>query len=277
MKTFRIILALLLITVILAGCSIPLPWAKPTPTPEPAPTPVSVKLVVTGSNALDFIALTESGKYLICEFDSDKDRVYSTGDYTISDNKYVLGNDATLTFSQTGSPVTFTLKKNDGKEISGSANPVKNTKMTDNVKKLCRTWTITRTQISVSGSINASAKFDGCNLEEISDFARNQGMEIKKDFKGISINTITVMPTGSAIIAYSTGKIDVAECDFTAIEKGELKYSWKDESALGYELTNGTATVSFKDDKCALSVGAEFTKDEKKYNLSVSFVLEEKK
>ena len=71
--------------------------------------------------------------------------------------------------------------------------------------------------------------------------------------------------------------MDVADCDMSAVDKGSVKFKWHDVSALGYELTGGTASVAFKDDKCALTVGSEFTKDSKKYTLSVVFTLAEKK
>lgn len=240
---------------------------------------MSVKLVPTDSSLpLQFVELTEAGKYVICEIGSDKHRTYSTGDYTInSDGEYVLGQDATLTFSQKGSPVDFTLKKKDGKVITGKADPVKSKYTSTNAVKLCRTWTITKTRISITDGATANADFTGCNLGEIEEFARKQGIGIKKDLTGISVSSITLTPSGTAIVLYSTGAFDIAYCDLTAIEKGQLKYSWPDASSMGYEFTSGTGTVDFQGENCILSVDSKFVKDSKKYAVAVKFVLAEKK
>ena len=82
---------------------------------------------------------------------------------------------------------------------------------------------------------------------------------------------------GSAIIQYSNNQMDVADCDLSAVDKGTLKYAWHDASAVGYELANGSASVSFQGDNCLLSLASDFTKDSKKYGVSVIFVLAEKK
>ena len=201
-----------------------------------------------------------------------------TGNYTInSDGEFVLGNDAVLKYDQQASPTSFTLKKKDGKTVTGTANPKKATNLSADAKKLCRTWVITKTRVSITESIKANADFTGCNLGEIADFARNQGIEIKKDLSGISLLSITLTPMGSAIIQYSNKQMDVADCDLSAVDKGNLKYAWHDESAMGYEFTNGSANVSFQGENCLLSVSSDFTKDSKKYGVSVIFVLAEKK
>ena len=257
------------------------PTPTPTPTPEQkeTPKPETVRLVVSDEgSSVKYIELTESGTYLLCEVNADKDYEYSFGNYTVdSDGQFILGKDAVLTYEQTGSPVTFTLKKNDGKTISGKATPNRNTSTSGDVKKLCKTWVINKTRVSITDGAKANADFTGCNLGEIAEFARNQGIEIKKDFNGISITSITVMPTGSVIILYSTGRMDVADCDFSKVDKGTLKFSWHDESALGYELANGNADIAFQGDYCLLTVASDFTKDSKKYAVSVTFVLAEKK
>ena len=143
--------------------------------------------------------------------------------------------------------------------------------------KLCRTWVITKTRVSISGSVKANADFTGCDLGEIADFARKQGIEVKRDLSGIKIESITVAPSGEATVKYSSGNPDVADCDFSSLDKGVLKYAWKEATALGYEIANGTAKVEFEDEYCLLTLKSSFEKDSKNYDLSVIFVMTEKK
>lgn len=252
---------------------------EPTPPPKPQPKPESVKLVVkTGGGNLKSVELTASGQYIICQVDSKNHKEYSTGDYTIdSDGQFVLGDDGVLTYTQGSATTDFTFKAKDGKEVSGKADVKTPASTSSNLTKLCRTWTITKTRIKITKGATASMDFDGCDLGEIADFVRKQGIEIKKDLKDFKLTSITVTPTGTAMINYSDGSMDVANLDLSAIDKGTLKYSWPDVSALGYEFTNGTGSVKFDGDNCAFSVASSFVKDSKKYDVSVTFAMTEKK
>ena len=138
-------------------------------------------------------------------------------------------------------------------------------------------WLTAKTRVSISGSVKANADFTGCDLGEIADFARNQGMEIKKDFSGIKVESITFASSGESTVNFSSGQSDVADCDFSSLDKGILKYAWKEASALGYEIANGNSKVEFNGDNCVLTLQSAFEKDSKKYDVSVIFVMAEKK
>ena len=263
----------------------PTPAPSPTPTPTPTPTPpelkpVTVKLTVTDANStVKFIELTEDGKFIVCEKnDPTKGREYFTGNYTIADGQYKLGDVGSLTFTETGSTATFSLKKNDGKVVSGSASVAKNNNPSSKVSTLCKMWTITKTQVKITEALKVNADFTGCNLEEIADFVRKQGVEIKHDFTGISVSSIWVTPSGTIFIFYSNGKIDAANCDLSSFDKdGTIKYSWMDTSAMGYDFTNGTANAAFQGENCVVTVGSDITHNGKNYKVSVILVLAEKK
>jgi len=123
--------------------------------------------------------------------------------------------------------------------------------------------------------VKANADFTGCNLEEISEFARKQGIEIKNDLTGLSIKTLSFSTSGKATINYSDNTSDVANCDYSRLDKGELDFSWEDKATHGYELSNGngTAKVQYQDVYCVLSIDSKLDKDSKKYDVSVTFVL----
>ena len=61
------------------------------------------------------------------------------------------------------------------------------------------------------------------------------------------------------------------------VDKKVLKYSWPDNSSMGYEFTNGTGTVDFEGENCLLSVSGSFKKESTVYDVSVTFAMEEKK
>ena len=259
----------------------PTPYTPPdSPTPSaPLATKQSIKLLVKNNGAaVRFIELTEGGKYLIGSVDGENRHVYSFGDYTVtSDGRYVLGEDAELTFTSNDSSADFKLGYKSGTTVSGTADIVKNTKSSSNITRLCRSWTVTKTRVSITEGVKANADFNGCNLGEIAEFSRNQGIEIKKDLSGISVSLITLTPNGTAIILYSNGEIDVVSCDFSAIDDGAIKYSWQNVSSMGYEFTGGTGKVRFEGELCVLSLESSFDKDSKKYGLSVTIVMAEKK
>ena len=90
------------------------------------------------------------------------------------------------------------------------------------------------------------------------------------------MESITIASSGEATVKYSSVQPDVADCDFSSLDKGILKYAWRDAEALGYEIANGTAKVEFEGDYCLLTLKSDFEKDSKKYDLSVIFVMAEK-
>ena len=262
------------------------PVTPPAPvTPQPQekviPKPENMKLTPTDKdNPIKFIELTEGGKYILCEIkDPEKGREYSTGDYSInSDGQYVLKNDGTMTLTVSGSTGTFSLKKNDGKTVSGDVKVEKPKATSSTQAKLCHVWTITKTRVSITDGAKANADFSGCDLGEIETFAKNQGIEINRDFTGVKVNTITVYPMGTVLISLSNGVTEVADCDISSVEKdGTMKYSWPGESPMGYTYSSGTAKVSFQNENVIVSVEAKFTKETKNYNLAVTFVMAEKK
>ena len=106
---------------------------------------------------------------------------------------------------------------------------------------------------------------------------QNYAVQIKKDFSGIKVESITFASSGEATVKYSSGQSDVADCDFSSLDKGILKYAWKEATALGYEIANGNSKVEFNGDNCVLTLQSSFEKDSKNYDLSVIFVMTEKK
>ena len=94
---------------------------------------------------------------------------------------------------------------------------------------------------------------------------------------GIKVESITLATSGEVTVKYNTGQPDLADCDFSSLDKGILNYSWRDATALGYEVANGSAQVEFQDDYCLLRLNSDFTKDSKSYDLAVMLVMAEKK
>lgn len=254
-----------------------------TPKPEEKvlPKPENMKLTVTDKDgSIKTIEMTEAGKYILSEVkDPDKGREYSTGEYTInSEGNYVLNNDGTLTLKVSGTSATFSLTKKDGKVVSGNATVTKPNAPSSTQSKLCKVWTITKTRVSITDGVKANADFSGCDLGEIEAFAKNQGIEINRDFKDIKVNTLTVTPMGTVLVALSNGVTEVADCDISTVEKdGNIKYKWPDVSPMGYTYSDGTAKATFQGDNVIIAVEAKFTKESKNYNLAVTFVLAEKK
>ncbi|MBQ6253360.1 MAG: hypothetical protein IJK05_01715 [Bacteroidales bacterium] len=292
MNKLPLLLAIAAITVLPASCDkndpaseqgqnttpvTPVTPNNPTPQQKEIPKPENMKITVTDKDgSIKTIEMTVDGKYILAEVkDKDKGREYSTGEYTInSDGNYVLSKDGTLTLTVSGSSATFSLKKNDGTTVTGSATITKPNAPSSTQSKLCKVWTITKTRVSITDGVKANADFSGCDLGEIEDFAKKQGIEINRDFKDVKVNTITVTPMGTVMVALSNGVTEVADCDISTVEKdGEIKYKWPDVSPMGYTYSDGTAKITFQGDNVIMAVEAKFTKESKNYTLAVTFVL----
>lgn len=187
------------------------------------------------------------------------------------------GGDKDTPSGQTPSQVNPTPGSSTPTTPTTPAEPPKPSELEVAKTKLCRPWVITKTRVSIAGSVKANADFTGCDLGEISDFARNQGMEIKRDLSGIKVESVTIASSGEATVKYSSGQPDIADCDFSSLDKGILKYAWREATALGYEIANGTSKVEFESGHCVLTLQSSFEKDSKKYDVSVIFVMTEKK
>ncbi len=223
------------------------------------------RLIVDGQEAnVNLIELAESGTYLIA-YQQNATRTadntkYRTGSYTKNGNAYNLTGFATVTINgKSGSTYTIVVKTTDGTttELSATAasGGVASGTMTDN---LCRTWTIEKTRLSVTvEGITAAKEFPGrCDLNKLIDYAKERGLKIDDKVEENSIvSGITFSQAGTFIISYQNGINDVGKWKWSNPSTGALSYGWE-SSDMGNSLENGQATVSFKDEKCKLTLGA---------------------
>jgi len=220
------------------------------------------------------IELTESGYYVIKEIVTRATKEeYYFGKYTVSGNTYTLSGYGTVTLEGSGSSLKFTVNKSSGENYTGTGSS--KTGSTSSIgDKLFRTWTISKTRVSISDGVKANADFNGCNLGEIANFIANQGISIsdKESLQGVSVTSVTLTSAGSYILAYSNNRTDVGTCNYSSLSSGSFTYSW-DSSTMGYSFENGKGSVAFENGMCLLTLNADIKNSSKTYKTSVVFVM----
>lgn len=282
MKTLAALAALLLAVLVSCGKEGDNPGAGEgiTRLPDPAFKKTAMKLsVIETSCPVKTIELTEGGRFLVEKQDGPTfNKEYDFGGYKITgEGKYSFDNGSSLEVTPVRAAVSFTLKLRSGEEYSGTASvQPASSSSSDIASNLFRTWSVTKTRVSVTDGVKANADFTGCNLGEIADFLRAQSLDIQDDLKGLSVSEITVTASGSFVIKYSDGTVDVAHCQLSSIASGAFSYSWESQD-MGFSFENGNGSVAFEKSYCILSLGATVKSGSRDCVVSLQLVMAEKK
>ena len=146
---------------------------------------------------------------------------------------------------------------------------------TDLTSDLCRSWKVDKTRIRHEGSVTAAKEFQGCNLNEILEYAKTKAT-INESFAPNKVVTDVILTrTGSFYIFYANGDNDFGTWTWKNQTKGELTYKWRD-AEMGNKFESGEATFDVRTGKYCLTLDADIEDGGDKYNVSLTFYLSEK-
>lgn len=207
------------------------------------------------------IELSESGHYFItytkassgAKTRGDGDSEYLKGLYKKIGGGFELIDFGTILLE---SDDVMVITPTGGSGLSVSYVKGSKTTTSEMTDYLCRTWTVTKTQLrfKVNGA-TVGREFQGaCNMNEIIDYAKENGAKIKDDLKPNTIITsITFTDSGSFIIDYKNGKFDVGTWNWANISSGGINYKW-DSADMGYSIEIGQAVAAFSGNTCLFGI-----------------------
>lgn len=302
-KVFYIILAALALAALPVSCVRPLePWEKiqpepepepepeptptptptptPGPTPEPTPTPVTSKVsaayIFSDNNfPLKRLELSSDGRFVaevrVATKASENIEVrYST--YSISGSEITLKDLGTVTLITLSGKVTATFAFTGGQPVTGEGTVKRPASSSEGAKDLFKAWTINKTRISVSEGIKINADLVGCDLGELAKLLEGLGVEVGDSLNGIRIETVS-FTWGLMILHRSDGENYEAYCNYDGYADTHVFAFELSDFLSGFSGGTGKATVKFSSGLCMLTLEMSFSRGDKNYKGSITFVL----
>jgi len=217
---------------------------------------------------------TEASRYIMTFEPATKasDEEVLVGTYTYKDGVYTLSGIGSVKVS--GNNVTVTPASGEAQSVTATVVPTKTS--TDAQANASRTWKVNTVIVGlVGGNTNVEKKFNGCNLEEISNYAKANGVpfsdEEMNSFKGAVLNEIILTGASTFILSFRDGE----DC-LTGI------YSISYGNVFKYKLDQGNiadnGSIEFpSNSKCKLVIHNKATFKGTEYNGTLEFDLSEKK
>jgi hypothetical protein len=217
---------------------------------------------------------TEASRYIMTFEPATKasDEEVLVGTYTYKDGVYTLSGIGSVKVS--GNNVTVTPASGEAQSVTATVVPTKTS--TDAQANASRTWKVNTVIVGlVGGNVNVEKKFNGCNLEEISNYAKANGVpfsdEEMNSFKGAVLNEIILTGASTFILSFRDGE----DC-LTGI------YSISYGNVFKYKLDQGNiadnGSIEFpSNSKCKLVIHNKATFKGTEYNGTLEFDLSEKK
>ena len=217
---------------------------------------------------------TEASRYIMTFEPATKasDEEVLVGTYTYKDGVYTLSGIGSVKVS--GNNVTVTPASGEAQSVTATVVPTKTS--TDAQANASRTWKVNTVIVGlVGGNTNVEKKFNGCNLEEISNYAKANGVpfsdEEMNSFKGAVLNEIILTGASTFILSFRDGE----DC-LTGI------YSISYGNVFKYKLNQGNiadnGSIEFpSNSKCKLVIHNKATFKGTEYNGTLEFDLSEKK
>ncbi len=217
---------------------------------------------------------TEASRYIMTFEPVTKasDEEVLVGTYTYKDGVYTLSGIGSVKVS--GNNVTVTPASGEAQSVTATVVPTKTS--TDAQANASRTWKVNTVIVGlVGGNVNVEKKFNGCNLEEISNYAKANGVpfsdEEMNSFKGAVLNEIILTGASTFILSFGDGE----DC-LTGT------YSISSGNVFSYKLDQGNiaanGSIEFpSNSKCKLVMHNKATFKGTEYNGTLEFDLSEKK
>lgn len=274
-------------TILLLGAAVLLLGAltacnkqNPYPAPDIPPVPENINAArfvsVDPDDYLQSLTLTEGGTYQLVFNEKilgpGKTSLYA-GDYSTEDGiVYRLNGYGSATIhgkNKAAGNIVISLDPTDiggpvySVEVTVADNPEPNT--------LYRRWTVEKTRLSLSGEQTFAADFQGCNINAILAFLKDNGVATDAVLdEGTDIRTVDISGFGEITILYANGKANRASFESTG--ENTMNISWVATNT-AIDLQTGKATVSYQDGRCIIEVQATIRDGGKHYDTRITWVL----
>ena len=235
------------------------------------------------SDIVQYVSFTEGGTYLLCRkveeplsggvghVSKKYKTTYTAGRYSIdAEGIYQLYGYGTVkksgTKAQPDEELTFTPTEGQPFTIPCSIHTP-----SEQSNDIFRQWKVASTRVRLSGDMSLAADFDGCDINQVCTFLKNNGLITHDTFpEGQKITLVDVSALGEITVLYENGNVDHAtltECSISA-----LHYEWKDPG-MGYGFETGRATIDYDGDTCILSLSGQFTGNGKTVGIDLIWAL----
>lgn len=251
------------------------PGPTPPPTPKPVTSPVSAAYSFDAQSfPLKRLELSSSGRYVaevrIATKADDPVEVRS-GSYTVSAAVVSLSDLGTMSIETLSGKATCSLTLN-GKTYSGEGKVQSPPSASSSASELFKTWPITKTRISVSEGIKINADLAGCDLGELARLLRGVGVKIDDSLAGVKIESVE-FTWGSMLLHCSNGHNYSAYCKYDNYAQDKTFQFSLSDFLSGFSGGDGTARVQFTGGLCVLTLEMSFSRGQKHYKGSITFVL----
>lgn len=258
------------------GVKMPDPATKEVATVISFPNPPEVLYKNDKVNVKKF-ELTEASRYIMTYVPATKAAgdIAVVGSYTYKDGVYTLSGLGSLKVS--GNNVILTLSSGNPLTINATITAIKTS--SDFQSNASRTWKVNSVIVGLSGgSTNIEKKFSGCDLEEIANYAKNNGVPFTDadmaSFKGMKMTEVIFTGANTFAIVFGNGKCFIGTCSISPSKS----FSYKLDE--GNDLLNVSATGSIDfpaNSKCSLTLSTTADHNGTTYKGTLEFDFTEQK
>ena len=221
--------------------------------------------------------LTEASRYIMTYVPATKAAgdIVVVGSYSYKDGVYTLSGLGSLKVS--GNNVILTLSSGNPLTINATITAIKTS--SDFQSNASRTWKVNSVIVGLSGgSTNIEKKFSGCDLEEIANYAKNNGVPFTDadmaSFKGMKMTEVIFTGANTFAIVFGNGKCFIGTCSISPSKS----FSYKLDE--GNDLLNVSATGSIDfpaNSKCSLTLSTTADHNGTTYKGTLEFDFTEQK
>ena len=243
------------------------------------PVESAPEVLVKGNKAkVKEIEFTEASRFILKyepETKAGEKETAFVGTYTVKDGVYTLSGIGSVKVS--GNNVTVTPLSGAAQTVSATVTATKTS--SDIMSNAARTWKVNTVIVGLSGgNVSIEKKFNGCNLEEISNYAKSNGVPISDEdmasLKGLSVSEIIVTGANTFVIRFANDVCYYGTCSISSSKSFSYKF------AEGNDLLNVSAsgTIDFPaNSKCTLVLNTSATHNGTAYKGTMEFDLNEQK
>ncbi len=214
---------------------------------------------VVDGKLIKCIELTESGKYLITykkdvastRANDDALYYYLMGDFTVAGGDLTLAGFGVISINGDSANLSLTIKTSSGATYTVPVTLSKTLVETLINTYLCRTWIIQTTRLRYpSGTAILAKDFQGCNMYEILEFARqyydfSDEVSVNKIVRGVTITSAYTF-----LINYADDTNDVGQWTWSSTPSADLQsnginYHWDSDDMGNSMLNKADASVEF--------------------------------